>query len=144
MAILAYRQEQVSQGVLVAKQMTNLKGMNRVNGTVIDKDEHIIQSINDILTTPIGSRVMRREYGSLIPFLIDEPVNFAFIMKLKSAIVHAIMRWEKRIIPIRIELRALNNDHSQFLQGKFDLWIEYQHVLSKKTAEMSLSLGGAL
>uniref|UniRef100_UPI0026076D20 ATPase domain-containing protein n=1 Tax=uncultured Sphingobium sp. TaxID=316087 RepID=UPI0026076D20 len=31
--------------------------------------------VRDILTTPIGSRLMRRDYGSLIPELIDQPAN---------------------------------------------------------------------
>ncbi|MGV6379234.1 GPW/gp25 family protein, partial [Escherichia coli] len=37
--------------------------------------EHLKQSVRDILITPLASRVMRREYGSLVPDLIDEPMN---------------------------------------------------------------------
>lgn len=41
--------------------------MNAHTGGAIDRLAHIRQSIADILTTRIGSRVMRREYGSQLP-----------------------------------------------------------------------------
>ena len=36
-------------------------GMNNQTGLSISEAEHIRQSVRDILVTPIGSRVMRRE-----------------------------------------------------------------------------------
>ena len=46
--------------------------MNRYTGeTLKNESDHIKQSIADILLTPVGSRIQRREYGSLIPMLID-------------------------------------------------------------------------
>lgn len=72
--------------------------MNRNTGRFIDDEaEHIRQSIGDILTTPIGSRLKRREYGSLIPELIDQPSNAATRLRLMSASVMAIVRWEPRV-----------------------------------------------
>lgn len=41
-----------------------MSGTSRLTGRVIDQDAHLTQSITDILTTPKGSRVMRRDYGS--------------------------------------------------------------------------------
>jgi hypothetical protein len=49
------------------------QGMNRNTGLGISDTEHISQSMRDILLTPVGSRVMRREYGSLLSALIDMP-----------------------------------------------------------------------
>ncbi|MEN1410054.1 GPW/gp25 family protein, partial [Pseudomonas aeruginosa] len=49
--------------------------MNAHTGGAIDRLAHIRQSIADILTTRIGTRVMRREYGSQLPELIDAPFN---------------------------------------------------------------------
>lgn len=37
--------------------------MDRVTGKTIGREEHIRQSIDDILRTPKGTRVMRRDYG---------------------------------------------------------------------------------
>ncbi|EIO7472125.1 baseplate assembly protein, partial [Salmonella enterica subsp. enterica] len=46
-------------------------GMNpNGTGTLNDTDQ-LWNSVNDILLTPLASRVMRRDYGSLIPDLID-------------------------------------------------------------------------
>jgi len=74
-----------------------MPGMSRTTGATLDGLEHIRQSIADILTTPIGSRVMRRDYGSLLPELIDQPLNDATLLRVYSAAVMAIMRWEPRV-----------------------------------------------
>jgi phage baseplate assembly protein W len=49
--------------------------MSRQNGVSISELESIQQSIQDIVTTPLGSRIMRRDYGSIIPDLIDQPMS---------------------------------------------------------------------
>lgn len=72
-------------------------GMDRTTGKPQDGIAHLRQSIADILTTPIGSRVMRREYGSLLPELIDQPQNDATTVRLYSAVTSALMRWEPRL-----------------------------------------------
>lgn len=38
-------------------------GMSNQTGSYLTDEEHLKQSIIDILTTPIGSRVICREYG---------------------------------------------------------------------------------
>ncbi|MEX9802965.1 GPW/gp25 family protein, partial [Proteus terrae] len=53
----------------------NYLGMNAQTGERITDIEHVRQSVRDIFNTPIGSRLMRREYGSLLADLIDGPVN---------------------------------------------------------------------
>lgn len=80
-------------------------GMNRITGARLDGLEHIAQSIADILTTPVGSRVMRREYGSLLPEMIDRPINGRTKIELYAATAIALMRWEPRfrISSIRIQ-----------------------------------------
>lgn len=72
-------------------------GMSRIAGTLMTPSDHLHQSIHDILTTPLGSRLMRRDYGSLLPFLIDEPMNKATKLKMMSAIATALIKWEPRI-----------------------------------------------
>ena len=54
-----------------------MSGMDRNTGRTLDGDAHLAQSIGDILTTPLGSRVMRRDYGSMLFELIDQPLNAA-------------------------------------------------------------------
>lgn len=72
--------------------------INKNNGrTLLNEQESIRQSLDDIITTPIGSRVMRREYGSLIFELLDQPINDSLVLKCYSAIYTAVSRWEDRI-----------------------------------------------
>ena len=71
-------------------------GFNRENGALLSGFDHVRQSIGVILTTPIGSRVMRREFGSELFDLIDRPMTDQVILAIYSATVMAIARWEPR------------------------------------------------
>lgn len=57
----------------------------------------IEESIKDILITPLGSRVMRPEYGSLLYTLIDRKIDDDFKIKLTRYTAEAISKWEKRV-----------------------------------------------
>lgn len=81
-----------------------MTGMSRSTGLAIGDLEHLRQSIADILTTPLGSRVMRRDYGSLIPELIDQPLNGATVTRLYAATATALIRWEPRLRLSRVQL----------------------------------------
>ncbi|MFJ5429253.1 GPW/gp25 family protein [Pectobacterium actinidiae] len=72
-------------------------GMNPSGLGTLTDDDHLWQSVKDILTTPIGSRVMRRDYGSIVSDLIDAPQNEVTRLQLMSAAVIAVTRWEPRI-----------------------------------------------
>ena len=76
--------------------------MHRATGRAIDLPEHIAQSVADIVTTPLGSRVMRRDYGSLLPLLLDQPDNAATQIRITSAVAGALMRWEPRVRLMRL------------------------------------------
>lgn len=79
--------------------------MNRQDGKLIlDETAHIRQSVADILLTPIGSRIMRREYGSQLFELIDRPISAALALQLSAASVMALKRWEPRIEVTRFKV----------------------------------------
>lgn len=71
-------------------------GFNRETGALLSGFDHVRQSIGVILSTPIGSRVMRREFGSELFDLIDRPMTDKVILAIYSAAVTAIARWEPR------------------------------------------------
>lgn len=75
-----------------------MTGMARDSGRALGDINHLRQSIADILTTPIGSRVMRRDYGSELPALIDQPDNGATRVRVYAATASALMRWEPRLL----------------------------------------------
>ena len=113
--------------------------MNRHTGGVIDNQAHIAQSITDILTTRIGTRVMRREYGSLLPELVDHPFHDATRLRVYAATVMALMRWEPRISLSRVQFTGAN------LQGRAVLDLEGSVVDTHQSLRLSvpLQLGGS-
>lgn len=72
-------------------------GMNPDNTGLLTDTDHLWNSVRDVLVTPLASRVMRRDYGSLIPDLLDEPQNEVTRLQCMSAAVIALARWEPRI-----------------------------------------------
>lgn len=73
-------------------------GMDRHTGTIRSPQlVHIHQSLTDIFTTPIGSRIQRRDYGSHLFALIDSPMNPTGRLRLAAALVDAAYRWEPRV-----------------------------------------------
>lgn len=77
--------------------MTLYLGMSQNNGKAITDTNHLRQSVRDILLTPQGSRIARREYGSLLSVLIDQPQNPALRLQIMSAVYMALSRWEPRL-----------------------------------------------
>lgn len=82
-----------------------MSGLNRNSGEQITSlSAHVRQSINDIVSTPLRSRIMRRDYGSVIPDLIDQPLNSNTLLRVYAATAAAVMRWEPRFKISRIQL----------------------------------------
>ena len=73
-----------------------MRGVNAESGRRLSGREHLRQSVRDILTTPIGSRVMRRDYGSRLFALIDRPLNAGAKAAFVAATADALDRWEPR------------------------------------------------
>lgn len=82
----------------------NYVSLNRKTGCLITETALIQQSIEDILTTPIGTRVMRREYGSELFQLLDQPHNGANRLRVMAAIITALTIWEPRVTIKQVEL----------------------------------------
>lgn len=83
-----------------------MSGLDRNTGLLMEADAHLGQSIADILSTPIGTRVMRRDYGSDLPALIDAPANGETMVDIWQATAEALDRWEPRFRLRRVETTA--------------------------------------
>lgn len=81
-----------------------MSGFNRQTGKPLDEIAHLHQSIVDILTTPIGSRVLRRDYGSRLFDLIDTGINHSGIMDMYQAVVTALTVWEPRLSITNVQI----------------------------------------
>lgn len=81
-------------------------GMACGDGAPLDGLDHIRQSVADILGTPMGTRVGRRDYGSLLPELVDQPLTATTVLRLYAATAVALSRWEDRLRLRRVGLVA--------------------------------------
>lgn len=88
-----------------------MNGTSAATGKSLVGIDHLRQSIRDILTTPIGSRVMRREYGSRLFQLIDAPMNRSTLLDIYAATAEAIARWEPRFRLQRVVAASASPGH---------------------------------
>lgn len=87
-----------------APENGGINGSSTLDGGWLSGIEHLKQSITDILTTPLGSRVMRREYGSRLFALVDAPLNLQTLADIRAATVDAISRWEPRLKVQKVDI----------------------------------------
>ena len=82
-------------------------GMDRRTGLPISGVEHLRQSIEDILTTPLGSRLMRPEYGSTIRRFLDLPVSEGWKSAVQAEAARALKRWEPRLELTQVQVLSV-------------------------------------
>lgn len=87
-----------------------MAGVNAYDGSLIDGFDHVVQSIRDILLTPIGTRVMLRDYGSRLPGVLDHPLNAATVIDATMAAAEALNRWEPRFRLRYVEVISQGTD----------------------------------
>jgi phage baseplate assembly protein W len=90
--------------------------MNALTGRATAGLDHLYQSITKILTTPIGSRIARRDFGSELPELVDAPNNGATRVRLYAAVATALMQWEPRLRLTRVQLSTQTSDTGTGIQ----------------------------
>jgi phage baseplate assembly protein W len=66
-----------------------MRGLASSTGKALSGREHLIQSIRDIVTTRIGSRVGTRSYGAGLLDLVDRPMNAETVADLTQTIAEA-------------------------------------------------------
>ncbi|WP_264706146.1 GPW/gp25 family protein [Wolbachia endosymbiont (group A) of Ancistrocerus nigricornis] len=107
-----------------------MKGMNKETGKELEGIEHLKQSIIDILTTPINSRVMRRDYGSRLFELVDKPINRDLTLEIYAAVAEALEKWEKRFKLEKVKITEVK-------EGKVILVLEGIYLPEGKFIDIS-------
>ncbi len=87
-----------------SRDTASMRGIDATTGKSLSGLDHLRQSVRDILSTPLGSRVLRREYGSQIFELIDAPLNRSAVMDLYAATADALARWESRFQLTKVQI----------------------------------------
>jgi phage baseplate assembly protein W len=113
---------------------TQVKGMDARTGKPLTGVAHLKQSIEMIVTTLIGTRVMRRDFGSTIPALIDAPANKKTVLTVYAAIALALKQFEPRLKLTRV--------YAEFddlaLAGKTVFSIEGEYLGEKVSTDITL------
>lgn len=76
--------------------MPDSVGIDAATGRLLTDWDHTQQSIGKIVQTAIGARVMRRDFGSDLPDLVDTKMIRKNILAVYSAAAAAIQQWEPR------------------------------------------------
>ena len=108
-------------------------GVNMTAGERIEGRAHLRRSIRDILTTPIGTRVMRRDYGSDLFSLIDNTINGVTLVRIYAATVKALRKWEPRLRVTRV--RAVPTTE-EIGQGHIELELEGEYLPEGRAIRM--------
>ena len=83
-----------------------MTGIDARTGKALSGIAHVRQSARDILLTPIGSRVLLREYGSRLIDLVDRPLASGLLADIQAEAADALGRWEPRLRVRSVRARA--------------------------------------
>ena len=103
--------------------------MNAETGRELTGLAHLNHSIADSLNTPIGSRVMRRDYGSRLFELIDAPINRSTVVDIVAETAEALMKWEDRLVVSAVDVTGA-------VVGQIVLRITGKYKLDGKTIQL--------
>lgn len=117
--------ENVAFGDLKGLRLKSPELMSRFTGKRISDADHLQQSIVDILTTPLGSRVMLRNYGSTLFQLIDRPINKNLTWAMQATVIAALTKWEPRLLISKVQI-----DPSDWQNGKVQLALEGHYLVT--------------
>jgi phage baseplate assembly protein W len=112
-----------------------MAGMSRTTAKDLEGFDHLKQSIEDILTTPVGSRVHRRDYGSNLPRLVDRPINSSLVSDLVAATAEALDRWEPRLRLERVQIDSVT-PASNAEKGQIELSLVGYYLLDGRRIEI--------
>lgn len=102
-----------------------MKGVSSENGQYLSDLEHLKQSLVNILTTPIGTRVMCRDYGSYLFELVDQPINRELIPRIYAAVAEAVDKWEPRFKLEKITINSIK-------EGKITLSLSGKYLITQE------------
>lgn len=83
----------------------------------------IEQSLNILLSTSLGERVMQPKYGCNLTDYLFEALNSSVIGYIKDRVENSILFYEPRIIVENIDVTT--DDSFDLIEGRFTINIEY-------------------
>jgi phage baseplate assembly protein W len=88
---------------------------------MLEDEQDIESSLNILLSTRLGERIMQPDYGCNLDEMVFEAMNLTMRTYLKDLVEHAILYHEPRI-----ELEKLEIDTSREVEGVLLMSIDYR------------------
>lgn len=76
---------------------SDLNQYNPTESPLVYNVDDVVQSINNILRTPLGSRMFLPEFGTQLEDLLFELMSDKTSLAIQSAIITGIRLWEPRV-----------------------------------------------
>jgi uncharacterized protein len=98
---------------------------DRKTGSVemVSNEDDIKQSLNILLSTSLGERVMQPLYGCNLTDYVFESLSSSVIGYIKDRVKNAILFYEPRIIAEKIEVTS--DESFDLIEGRFTISVEY-------------------
>jgi hypothetical protein len=90
---------------------------------MVEAKEDIEQSLDILLSTSLGERVMQPRYGCNLKDYLFEPMSAAFIGRVRDLISNAILYYEPRIEIL--QLNVSNSGSQDAIEGRLIIELEY-------------------
>ncbi len=119
--------------------MTSSTGLNRNDGTPLSDWAHVEQCEQVIFTTRIGSRVMRRTFGSAVPGILGKNLVPSTMLKFWTAICAAIDLWEPRTRVTNIDYPRPPNSASTMAAGQLSFQVVQNYMPDALQGDFTVS-----
>jgi phage baseplate assembly protein W len=90
---------------------------------LVSNETDIQQSLDILLSTSLGERVMQPEYGCNLNDYMFESLSSTLIGIIKQKVENSILFYEPRIIAERVDVTAA--DSFDLLEGRFTITVAY-------------------
>ncbi|HEY4337362.1 MAG TPA: GPW/gp25 family protein [Puia sp.] len=90
---------------------------------LVSNEEDIRESLNVLLSTSLGERVMQPRYGCNLEDYLFEPLNSTTVGFLKNLVSNAILFYEPRIVAE--EITVTGDDAVALIEGRFSITVTY-------------------
>lgn len=90
---------------------------------LVTGEQDIKESLNILLSTSLGERVMQPDYGCNLNDYMFDSLNTTLIGIIKERVAHAILFYEPRILAEKIDVTS--DDSFDLIEGKFTISIEF-------------------
>lgn len=90
---------------------------------LVSDEEDIYESLNILLSTSLGERVMQPRYGCNLEDYLFEPLNSTTVGFLKNLVSNAILFYEPRIVAE--DITVTGDDSVALIEGRFSITVTY-------------------